>query len=101
MMRPNQIITNRRRGPRRPASTPRDCAGPAEIVHIAISRANSVARHAAGIQKLKPVDYNLLFNVVPTDPQLATIGRWKPNCRARHRLPRMLVIPSTIMANRS
>ena len=52
-----------------------DCSGPAEIVHIAIQQGELAARHAAGIKKLKPVDWSLLLNVVFTDPQLATIGR--------------------------
>jgi pyruvate/2-oxoglutarate dehydrogenase complex dihydrolipoamide dehydrogenase (E3) component len=52
-----------------------DCAGPAEIVHIAIQQAELAARHAAGVKGLKPVDYSLLLNVVFTDPQLATIGQ--------------------------
>jgi pyruvate/2-oxoglutarate dehydrogenase complex dihydrolipoamide dehydrogenase (E3) component len=52
-----------------------DCSGPAEIVHIAIQQGELAARHAAGVRKLKPVDYSLLLNVVFTDPQLATIGR--------------------------
>ncbi len=52
-----------------------DCAGPADIVHIAIQQGELAARHAAGVAKLKPVDYSLLLNVVFTDPQLATIGR--------------------------
>jgi pyruvate/2-oxoglutarate dehydrogenase complex dihydrolipoamide dehydrogenase (E3) component len=51
-----------------------DCAGPAEIVHIAIQQGELAARHAAGVKGLKPVDYSLLLNVVFTDPQLATIG---------------------------
>ena len=51
-----------------------DCAGPAEIVHIAIQQGELAARHAAGVHGLKPVDYSLLLNVVFTDPQLATIG---------------------------
>ncbi len=51
-----------------------DCSGPAEIVHIAIQQGELAARHAAGVAKLKPVDYSLLLNVVFTDPQLATIG---------------------------
>ena len=51
-----------------------DCAGPAEIVHIAIQQAELAARHAARVPGLKPVDYSLLLNVVFTDPQLATIG---------------------------
>ena len=52
-----------------------DCAGPADIVHIAIQQGELAARHAAGVKRLKPVDYSLLLNVVFTDPQLATIGR--------------------------
>lgn len=51
-----------------------DCAGPAEIVHLAIQQGELAARHAAGLKRLKPVDYSLLLNVVFTDPQLATIG---------------------------
>lgn len=52
-----------------------DCAGPAEIVHIAIQQGELAARHAAGVRGLRPVDYKLLLNVVFTDPQLATIGQ--------------------------
>jgi pyruvate/2-oxoglutarate dehydrogenase complex dihydrolipoamide dehydrogenase (E3) component len=51
-----------------------DCSGPHEIVHIAIAQGELAARHAAGVKKLKPVDWSLLLNVVFTDPQLATIG---------------------------
>lgn len=52
-----------------------DCSGPAEIVHTAILQGELAARHAAGVKKLRPVDWSLLLNVVFTDPQLATIGR--------------------------
>lgn len=52
-----------------------DCSGPEEIVHIAIQQGELAARHAAGVKRLKPVDWSLLLNVVFTDPQLATIGR--------------------------
>lgn len=52
-----------------------DCAGPAEIVHIAIQQAELAARHAANVKAISPIDYGLLLNVVFTDPQLATIGR--------------------------
>lgn len=52
-----------------------DCSGPAEIVHIAIQQGELAARHAAGVKPIKPVNYDLLLNVVFTDPQLATIGR--------------------------
>ena len=60
-----------------------DCAGPAEIVHIAIQQGELAARHAAGLQKLQPVDYTLLLNVVFTDPQLATIGLLENELAAR------------------
>lgn len=70
-----QIVTNRWQQ----TTTPHiyaagDCAGPFEIVHIAIQQGELAARHAAGLKNLKPVDYSLLLSVVFTDPQLATIG---------------------------
>ena len=46
-----------------------------EIVHVAIQQGELAARPAAGVKRLKPVDYSLLLNVVFTDPQLATVGR--------------------------
>lgn len=52
-----------------------DCSGPVEIVHVAIQQGELAARHAAGVRGLKPIDYNLLLNVVFTDPAVATIGR--------------------------
>lgn len=71
-----QIITNRWQQTTAPhVYAAGDCAGPVEIVHIAIQQGELAARHAAGVGGLKPVDYSLLLNVVFTDPQLATIGR--------------------------
>ncbi|MEO6876131.1 MAG: NAD(P)/FAD-dependent oxidoreductase [Opitutaceae bacterium] len=52
-----------------------DCSGPHEIVHVAIQQGELAARHAARLRHLKPIDDDLLLNVVFTDPQLATIGR--------------------------
>jgi pyruvate/2-oxoglutarate dehydrogenase complex dihydrolipoamide dehydrogenase (E3) component len=70
-----QIATNRWQQTSQPhIYAAGDCSGPAEIVHIAIQQGEFAARHAAGVKKLKPVDYDLLLNVVFTDPQLATIG---------------------------
>lgn len=63
-----------------------DCAGPFEIVHVAIQQAELAARHAAGVRPLKPVDYTLLLNVVFTDPALATIGRQARDLEA-HGIP--------------
>ena len=75
--RPNgQIVINRWQQTTAPhIYAAGDCSGPAEIVHIAIQQGELAARHAAGVKKLKPVDYSLMLNVVFTDPQLATIGR--------------------------
>ena len=74
--RPNgQVIINRWQQTSAPhIYAAGDCAGPAEIVHIAIEQAILAARHAAKVKRLKPVDWSLLLNVVFTDPQLATIG---------------------------
>lgn len=70
-----QIVTNRWQQTSVPhVYAAGDCAGPAEIVHLAIQQGELAARHAAGVKGLKPVDYSLLLNVVFTDPQLATIG---------------------------
>jgi pyruvate/2-oxoglutarate dehydrogenase complex dihydrolipoamide dehydrogenase (E3) component len=75
--RPNgQIVVNRWQQTNVPhIYAAGDCSGPAEIVHIAIQQGELAARHAAGLKRLKSVDFNLLLNVVFTDPQLATIGR--------------------------
>lgn len=59
-----------------------DCSGPHEIVHLAIQQGELAARHAAGVKGIKPVNYDLLLNVVFTDPQLATIGRLEKNLAA-------------------
>ncbi len=60
-----------------------DCSGPVEIVHVAILQGELAARHAAGVQRLKPVDYNLLLDVVFTDPALATIGQTEAQLLAK------------------
>lgn len=75
--RPNgQIITNRWQQTSAPhIYAAGDCAGPEEIVHVAVQQGELAARHAAKVPAIKPVDYSLLLNVVFTDPQLATIGR--------------------------
>ena len=59
-----------------------DCSGPHEIVHVAIQQGELAARHAHGIRKLKPIDYDLLLGVVFTDPQLATIGKNESQLKA-------------------
>ncbi|MGH7956714.1 MAG: dihydrolipoyl dehydrogenase family protein [Opitutaceae bacterium] len=80
-----QVITNRWQQTSAPTIyAAGDCAGPAEIVHIAIQQGELAARHAAGVKKVKPVDYSLLLNVVFTDPQLATIGLLESELTARN-----------------
>ncbi len=59
-----------------------DCAGPVEIVHIAIEQGTLAARHAAGVRPLKPVDLHQLLAIVFTDPQVAAIGRLEPELDA-------------------
>tara|TARA_B110000008_G_scaffold279921_1_gene329648 strand:+ start:6746 stop:8149 length:1404 start_codon:yes stop_codon:yes gene_type:complete len=50
-----------------------DCAGPHEIVHIAIKQGETAALHAMG-KKVRPMQYDCLLSVVFTDPQLAIVG---------------------------
>ena len=50
-----------------------DCAGPHEIVHVAIRQGETAAMHALG-QKPEPLCYDHLLGVVFTDPQIATVG---------------------------
>lgn len=53
-----------------------DCAGPHEIVHVAIQQAEVAVKHAFG-SDAKPVDYASILQVTFTDPQLATVGPTK------------------------
>ena len=81
-----QVITNRWQQTSAPhIYAAGDCAGPVEIVHVAIQQGELAARRAAGVRGLKPIDYGLLLNVVFTDPQLATIGRMERDLAARDR----------------
>ncbi|MBC2602403.1 dihydrolipoyl dehydrogenase family protein [Puniceicoccus vermicola] len=50
-----------------------DCAGPHEIVHIAILQGETAARHSLGLEPM-PVDYDKVLSVVFTDPQIASVG---------------------------
>lgn len=60
-----------------------DCAGPVEIVHLAVQQGELAARHAAGVRGARPVDYGLLLGVVFTDPSVATIGLQAKELAAR------------------
>ncbi len=77
-----QVVTNRWQQTNVPhIYAAGDCAGPAEIVHVAIQQAELAVRHAFGVPGIRPVDYSLLLNVVFTDPQLATVGRLERDLR--------------------
>ena len=51
-----------------------DCAGPVEIVHVAIQQGELAARHAAGVGGLSRSTTACSSSVVFTDPAVATIG---------------------------
>ena len=50
-----------------------DCAGPHEIVHIAIRQGETAALHAMD-KPTQPISYDHLLGVVFTDPQVASVG---------------------------
>ncbi len=60
-----------------------DCAGPHEIVHVAIQQAECAVRHAFE-KPAQPVDYSTLLQVVFTDPPLATVGKLQPELEAEN-----------------
>lgn len=59
-----------------------DCAGPHEIVHVAIRQGETAALHALG-QKVEPMGYDHLLTVVFTDPQVAQVGLSPEQLRER------------------
>lgn len=72
-----QIVTNEFQQTTNPAVyAAGDCAGPHEIVHVAIQQAEVAVKHAFGKNAL-PVDYGSILQVTFTDPQLATVGPTK------------------------
>lgn len=58
-----------------------DCAGPLEIVHVAIQQAE-VAVHTMLGRPTRPVDYDRQLTVVFTDPGIAFCGRREEDLRA-------------------
>ncbi len=78
-----RIVTNRFQQTNQPhLYAAGDVSGPFDIVHLAIAQGELATRHAFGVKNLKPVDTNLVLNVVFTDPQLATIGLLEKQLRA-------------------
>ncbi len=59
-----------------------DCAGPHEIVHVAIRQGEAAASHAFG-QSVEPADYDALLKVAFTDPQIAFVGLTEDELRNR------------------
>jgi pyruvate/2-oxoglutarate dehydrogenase complex dihydrolipoamide dehydrogenase (E3) component len=59
-----------------------DCAGPHEIVHVAIRQGEIAAFHAFG-QSANPLGYDALLKVVFTDPQVAFVGLTEAELKKR------------------
>ena len=59
-----------------------DCAGPHEIVHVAILQGECAANHAFG-KEAAPMDYDPLLLVLFTDPQAAVVGLQEPQLKER------------------
>jgi pyruvate/2-oxoglutarate dehydrogenase complex dihydrolipoamide dehydrogenase (E3) component len=63
-----------------------DCAGPYEIVHIAVQQGELAAYNIAHPDAPRAMDYRLLTNIVFTEPQLATVGLTEREARL-HNIP--------------
>ncbi len=60
-----------------------DVSGPFDIVHLAVAQGELAARHAFKVKGLKPINHDLLLNVVFTDPALASIGQQESELKAQ------------------
>jgi pyruvate/2-oxoglutarate dehydrogenase complex dihydrolipoamide dehydrogenase (E3) component len=60
-----------------------DCAGPHEIVHLAVEQGEIAAHNIAHPRTKRRMDYRLLTRVVFTDPQVAAVGLTEKEARAR------------------
>jgi dihydrolipoamide dehydrogenase len=60
-----------------------DCAGPHEIVHIAIQQGETAAHNIVKPKSPRKMDYRLLISVVFTEPQVATVGLTEKEAAAR------------------
>ena len=61
-----------------------DCAGPHEIVHIAIQQGEIAAHNIAHPDRPRDMDYRLLARVVFTDPQIGTVGLTEKEAKAKN-----------------
>jgi len=62
-----------------------DCTGLHEIVHIAIQQGEVAAHNVAHPDRMKPLDYRLLTEVIFTEPQIAVVGLTEKSARAANR----------------
>jgi pyruvate/2-oxoglutarate dehydrogenase complex dihydrolipoamide dehydrogenase (E3) component len=62
-----------------------DCTGLYEIVHIAIQQGEVAAHNVAHPDRMKPMDYRLLAEIIFTEPQLAVVGLTEKSARAGNR----------------
>jgi pyruvate/2-oxoglutarate dehydrogenase complex dihydrolipoamide dehydrogenase (E3) component len=60
-----------------------DCAGPHEIVHIAVQQGEIAAHNIAQPKSPRRMDYRLLISVVFTEPQVAFVGLTEKEAAAR------------------
>ena len=59
-----------------------DVCGPHDIVHLAVAQGELAARHAFAVPKLRPINHDLLLNVVFTEPPIASIGLQESQLKA-------------------
>jgi pyruvate/2-oxoglutarate dehydrogenase complex dihydrolipoamide dehydrogenase (E3) component len=62
-----------------------DCTGLYEVVHIAIQQGEVAAHNLAHPDRMKPMDYRLLTEVIFTEPQMAVVGLTEKSARAANR----------------
>jgi pyruvate/2-oxoglutarate dehydrogenase complex dihydrolipoamide dehydrogenase (E3) component len=62
-----------------------DCAGPHEIVHVAIQQGETAAHNILNPASPRAMDYRLLISVVFTDPQVACVGLTESQAREQGR----------------
>ena len=62
-----------------------DCTGLYEVVHIAIQQGEIAAHNLAHPDRMKPMDYRLITEVIFTEPQLAVVGLTERVARAANR----------------
>jgi pyruvate/2-oxoglutarate dehydrogenase complex dihydrolipoamide dehydrogenase (E3) component len=62
-----------------------DCTGLYEVVHIAIQQGEVAAHNLAHPDRMKPMDYRLLTEVIFTEPQVAVVGLTEKSARAANR----------------